>query len=175
VRPTSPTTTIVVAGVSGTGKTTVATGLVRRLGWAYLEGDALHSPRSLAKMAAGVPLDDEDRWAWLYAVADWVGDQERAGRDAVATCSALKRSYRDLLRGPHPSVVFSQLVADPAVLRARLLSRRHHFMPAALLDSQLADQELLAPDEPGFVVSVDRPPGQVVAAVLAALGLPDEP
>ena len=96
------TTTIVVMGVSGSGKSTVADRLVDRLGWEFAEGDDFHPPENVAKMRAGHPLDDEDRWPWLRRLAAWIGEHEQAGRSVVVTCSALKRSYRDLLCDGHP-------------------------------------------------------------------------
>ena len=104
--------TLVVMGVSGVGKTSVAHALVERTGWAFQEGDDLHPEANRAKMAAGTPLDDDDRWPWLRLIAAWIGEQEAAGRGAVVTCSALRRSYRDLLSDGHPSVRFVHLQAS---------------------------------------------------------------
>jgi gluconokinase len=150
-------------GVSGSGKSTVAAGLAERLGWEFAEGDDFHPAENVAKMRAGIPLDDEDRWPWLRAVADWIGERERAGRSVVVTCSALRRSYRDVLRDGHPSVWFAHVSVDPDLLRDRLGRRTGHYMPASLLDSQLATLEPLAEDEPGMRVSGDGPPDAVVA------------
>ena len=144
-----------VTGVSGSGKTTLGRALADRLGWRFAEGDDAHPAANVAKMAAGHPLDDADREPWLAALAAWIGDQERSGTDAVQTCSALRRSYRDRLRAGHPSVRFVQVMVDEAVLRERLRTRRGHYMPASLLDSQLATLEPLAPDEPGLVLAGD--------------------
>lgn len=166
----SGSTTIVVMGVSGTGKSTVADGLVERLGWEFVEGDDLHPPANVAKMRSGSPLDDEDRWPWLRLLASWIGEREQAGRSAVVTCSALKRSYRDLLRDGHPSVWFAHVTADAALLRERLQHRSGHYMPASLLDSQLAILEPLQDDEPGAAVSGAGAPDDVVEGLLAALG-----
>jgi gluconokinase len=157
-------------GVSGSGKTTVAQGVADALGWAYAEGDEFHPRENVAKMAAGQPLDDEDRWPWLRAIADSIGASEAAGQNSVVTCSALKRSYRDLLREGHPSVRFCLLDVSPEELRHRLESRRGHYMPASLLDSQLATLEPLDADEPGITVPADTDPEGVRAAVLDALG-----
>jgi gluconokinase len=163
------TTTAVVMGVSGSGKTTVARALADRQGWLFAEGDDFHPAANVAKMAAGHPLDDSDRAPWLDALADWIGARERAGESCVLTCSALKRAYRDRLRDGHPSVLFLQVDVPVDVLRARLSHRRDHYMPASLLDSQLATLEPLAPDEPGARVDGTGDPDQVVDAVLDRL------
>ncbi|MCE3553347.1 gluconokinase [Pseudonocardia sp. RS11V-5] len=163
------TTTLVVMGVSGAGKSTVAEELVRRTGWAFAEGDALHPEENRRKMAAGHPLTDEDRWPWLRRVADWIGEQEAAGRDAVVTCSALRRRYRDVLVDGHPSVRFVHLRASTDALASRLAVRQGHYMPPSLLDSQLGTLEPLEPGEPGIAVSGEGDPGAVVDRVLAEL------
>jgi gluconokinase len=156
-------------GVSGSGKSTVAASLAERLGWEFAEGDDFHPEENVAKMRAGIPLDDDDRWPWLRAVAEWIGERERAGRNVVVTCSALKRSYRDVLREGHPSVWFAHVTVDPSVLRDRMVTRTGHYMPASLLDSQLATLEPLADDEPGTQVSGDGPPDAVVADLAACV------
>ncbi|WP_098960200.1 gluconokinase [Pseudonocardia sp. N23] len=161
------TTTLVVAGVSGSGKSTIGRAVAERAGWAFAEGDDLHPEANRRKMGAGVPLDDSDRWPWLRRVAAWIGAQERAGRCAVVTCSALSRRYRDLLREGHPSLRFVLLQVDGELLEARLRARTGHFMPASLLASQLAALEPLGADEPGTVVPAGGPVDAVVAAVLA--------
>ena len=163
------TTTIVVMGVSGSGKSTVAAGLVERLGWEFAEGDEFHPPANVEKMRAGHPLDDEDRWPWLRTLADWIGQHERAGRSVVVTCSALKRSYRDLLCDGHPSVWFAQVTADAELIRDRLQHRTGHYMPASLLDSQLATLEPLQDDEPGASISGAGAPDEVVDSLLTTL------
>lgn len=165
----SPPTTIVVTGVSGSGKSTVAAGLVQRLGWDFAEGDDFHPRANVQKMAAGHPLDDDDRWPWLRELARWIGEHEAAGRSAVVTCSALKRTYRDLLRDGHQSVWFAHVTVDAQLLRRRVEHRTGHYMPSSLLDSQLAALEPLAADEPGAEVSGAGSPGAVVDELLAAL------
>jgi gluconokinase len=163
------TTTIVVMGVSGSGKSTVAAGLVDRLGWEFAEGDDFHPAANVEKMRAGIPLDDDDRWPWLRSLAAWIGEHEKAGRNVVVTSSALKRSYRDLLRDGHPSVWFAHVTADAELIRDRIEHRTGHYMPASLLDSQLATLEPLADDEPGARVSGVGTPPSVVTELLAAL------
>jgi gluconokinase len=165
----SGTTTIVVMGVSGSGKSTVAATLVDRLGWEFAEGDDFHPAANVEKMRAGHPLDDDDRWPWLRSLAAWIGEHERAGRNVVVTCSALKRSYRDLLCDGHPSVWFAHVTADPDLIRERIEHRTGHYMPASLLDSQLATLEPLADDEPGARISGAAPPAAVVDELLAVL------
>lgn len=161
--------TLVVMGVSGVGKSSVARELVARTGWAFQEGDDLHPEANRAKMAAGIPLVDDDRWPWLRRIAGWIGTQEAAGRDAVVTCSALKRAYRDVLRGGHPSVCFVHLVASPELVTRRIGARTGHFMPASLLRSQLETLEPLGPDEPGSEVDVGDGPAAIAGRVLDAV------
>jgi gluconokinase len=163
------TTSIVVMGVSGSGKTSAARELTRQLGWEYIEGDDLHPEANVAKMAAGHPLDDEDRWPWLREIAEVIGEHEAAGTSLVLTCSALKRSYRDLLRDGHPSVWFAHVDVSREVLAERLANRTGHFMPPSLLDSQLATLEPLAEDEPGDVIAGDAPLAESVAELLSDL------
>ena len=163
------TTTVVVMGVAGTGKSTVAKELSRRSGWVFAEGDEFHPQANVAKMTAGIPLDDDDRWPWLRSIAAWIGERERAGEDAVVTCSALKRAYRDLLRDGHPSVWFAHVATPPRVLEERMRNRKGHFMPPSLLPSQLAMLEQLAPDEPGVVIVDEGTPEDVVDHLVAAL------
>jgi gluconokinase len=163
------TTTIVVMGVSGSGKSTVAAELVSRLGWDFAEGDEFHPAENVEKMRAGTPLDDEDRWPWLRRLAGWIGEHEAAGTSVVVTCSALKRAYRDLLREGHPSVWFAHVTADPELIRGRVEHRQGHYMPPSLLGSQLATLEELQPDEPGAAISGVDPPDEVAGHLLSAL------
>ncbi|GAA4963131.1 gluconokinase [Kineococcus glutinatus] len=161
---------MIVMGVSGSGKTTVAQGVAESLGWRYAEGDDFHSAANVAKMAAGHPLDDDDRWPWLASIATWIGEREVEGTSSVVTCSALKRRYRDLLRDGHPSVRFCELEVAESVLAERLAERTDHYMPASLLRSQLDALEPLAEDEPGFVVPVTGGPEETLRQVLERLG-----
>ncbi|MBO0844502.1 MAG: gluconokinase [Nocardioides sp.] len=160
-------------GVAGSGKTTLATSLADVLGWDFLEGDSLHPPANIEQMARGTPLTDDDRGPWLEAIGRWLDVRRAAGESAVVTCSALRRSYRELLRAGRPGVRFCHVVNDPAVLAERLGSRQGHYMPSSLLASQLATLEPLSPDEPGVTLDGDGPPDRVVRAALDALGLAD--
>lgn len=158
---------IVVMGVSGSGKTTLATLLAARLGWRFVEGDALHPPAYVAKMAAGIALTDEDRLPFLERVADTLRDDAHGG--VVASCSALKRSYRDLIRARAGAVRFVLPMVDRDRLDARMQARSGHFMPPALLASQLATLELPDRDEDAILVDGALDVDAQVAFVLAAL------
>jgi gluconokinase len=162
---------VVVMGVSGSGKTTVARGIAEAMGWEFAEGDDFHSEANVAKMASGHPLTDEDRWPWLRAIGAWLTEHERAGRNAVVTCSALRRVYRDLLREGRPDLRFCHVQADAAVIKGRMEHRIGHYMPPSLLPSQLATLEPLQPDEPGVAVSVAGTQEEIVERALKALGL----
>lgn len=161
--------TLVVMGVSGSGKTTLARALAERLGWGFGEGDDFHPPANVEKMRAGHPLDDEDRRPWLAAIATWIGEHERAGRSSVVTCSALRRAYRDVLRAGNPGVEFVHVAVDRDRLERRLAARRGHYMPAALLDSQLATLEPLDADEPGVTLDGDADAADLLDDLLARL------
>jgi gluconokinase len=169
VRLSGMTSTLVVMGVSGVGKTSVADELVARTGWVFIEGDDLHPQANREKMASGIPLDDDDRWPWLRRVAEWIGEQEAAGRSSIVTCSALKRSYRDLLRDGHPSVWFVHLDGPREQIKNRVDARRGHFMPPSLLESQLATLEPLGVDEPGFCVDTEGSPADIADQVIRQL------
>ena len=160
---------LVVMGVSGTGKTTLASLLAQRLGWPLQEGDALHPQANIDKMAAGRPLDDADRWPWLRLVAAWIDARIAAGEPGIVTCSALKRRYRDVLR--RDCVRFVHLTGDRDLLARRMLGRKGHFMPPALLDSQLATLEAPEADERAIAVDIALAPEAQVASVLAWLGI----
>ena len=163
------TVTIVLMGVAGSGKSTVLTHMRERLHWPAAEADEFHPAANIAKMSSGQPLNDDDRWPWLRALAAWIGAREAAGENCLVTCSALKRSYRDLLREGHHSVWFVHLVAPEDVLQRRLAQRRDHYMPPSLLASQLETLEALELDEPGIVVSSELTPDQMVEAIEARL------
>ena len=157
---------VVVMGPSGCGKTTVGRLLAQRLGLAFIEGDDLHSVENVRKMSAGVPLQDEDRASWLDAVGQALAASPGG---AVASCSALRRRYRDRLRAFVPGLRFVHLEASREMLQARLSERRGHYMPATLLDSQLAALERPEADEAAVVLTVDRPAQQIAEQAYAAL------
>lgn len=156
-------------GVSGSGKSTVAGLLAERLGWDFAEGDEMHPPANVAKMQAGRPLTDEDRAPWLATVRAWIDGQIAAGRSGVVTCSALKRSYRDVLRAP--DVRFVHLSGPESLLAQRIGARSGHFMPSGLLRSQLDALEPLQPDEAGIVVDIAAPPAEQVDEIVRRLGV----
>ncbi|MFE1909510.1 gluconokinase, partial [Streptomyces gardneri] len=161
---------VLVVGVAGSGKTTVGRLLAERLGWAFRDGDEFHSEADRAKMAAGHPLTDGDRRPWLEAIREWMDEAIAGRRQAVVTCSALKRAYRDTLLAGRPEVLLVYLHGSREVLGSRLASRHGHFFPAGLLESQLAELQAPTPDERPLVVEIDQPPEAVVTAVLSLMG-----
>lgn len=156
-------------GVTGTGKSTVGRSLADALDADFVEGDDLHPEANVAKMASGRPLTDADRWPWLDAVGAAVRERSADGQPVVATCSALRRAYRDRLRAVVPGLFFVHLRAPREVLAGRLAGRRGHFMPVSLLDSQLSTLEPLEPDERGAVVDVSPPLADVLRRALVIL------
>ena len=150
----APACILLITGVSGSGKSTIGSLLARRLGWPYAEADDFHPDANLAKMVAGHPLDDADRQPWLANIAAWIDASINAEQSAVVSCSALKRAYRDVLRDGRPQVRLIYLDADKQTIRARLSTRRGHFFPATLLDSQFADLEPPTDDEHPYRVPV---------------------
>jgi gluconokinase len=162
-------THLVVMGVSGTGKSTVARALAERLGWPFAEGDDLHPAANVAKMAAGIALEDADRWPWLDAIAAWTAGQAAEGNSTIVTCSALRRAYRDRLRDGVAGTVFVHLFGSPDLLAERMGARKDHFMPASLLPSQLRTLEPLEADEAGFMVDVELPAAAIADEVLDQL------
>jgi gluconokinase len=164
-----PPVVLVVMGVCGTGKSTVAGLLAGRLGWDLEEGDDFHPVENVAKMASGQPLTDEDRWPWLDKVAAWIQLHTESGTPGIVTCSALRRSYRDRLRGP--GVAFVHLDGSRQVISERLSKRLDHFMPSTLLDSQLATLEPLTADEVGVVVPLGRRSKDEAKEVMSRLQL----
>jgi gluconokinase len=162
---------VVVTGVSGSGKTTVARLLAEAVGARLAEADEFHSRANIDKMRAGHPLDDQDRAPWLADIASWLGARARAGETAVITCSALKRAYRDVLRTAGPGVRFVHLAGPQQVVADRLGGRSGHFMPPELLDSQYADLEPLGEDEVGTTLDLTLDATTLTAQACAALGL----
>ena len=169
--PTQKPQVLVLMGVSGCGKTTVAAILAGRLSWPFEEGDALHPPANIAKMEAGHPLTDEDRAPWLRKVADWVGERIDAGEHGLITCSALKRSYREVINRRGAGVVFVYLHGSRETIASRLMARHGHFMPPSLLDSQFADLEEPAADEPAIRVDIGPAPSALAQTIIETLGL----
>jgi gluconokinase len=166
---------VTVMGVSGSGKTTVGAALAQRLHVPYEDADDLHPPENVAKMSAGIPLDDDDRLPWLRAVGAWLAAHADSG--GVTSCSALRRSYRDVLREYAPDQVFLHLAGDRDVVARRVAGRPGHFMPSALVDSQFATLEPLGADERGAALDLDRPVDVLVedaTKALAALARPEE-
>lgn len=163
--------TVVLMGVAGSGKSSVMAALVTRLAWPALEGDALHPPENVAKMAAGIPLTDVDRAPWLEAIGDWISEREVERTSAIVTCSLLRRAYRDVLRRGRPSVWFVHLVAPRDVLESRMQRREGHFMPASMLASQLATLEPLEPDEPGTTLDATGTPDENADLLIETLRL----
>ncbi len=173
--PASPPSIIVVMGVSGSGKSTIAAMLAIRLGWPYEDGDWFHPPANVEKMHAGEPLTDEDRWPWLRAIAAWIDQTRGANRRAVLACSALKRAYRDILVGDRPDVRLVYLKGDRTLIGRRMAVRHGHFMPPSLLDSQFAALQEPGVDEHPIVVSIEPRPQAIADAVIAKLGLTTKP
>jgi carbohydrate kinase (thermoresistant glucokinase family) len=162
---------VVVMGVSGSGKTTVGAALASSLGVPFVDGDALHPPANVEKMASGIPLDDADRWPWLARVGQELARSAPDGAAAglVVACSALKRVYRDAIRQEAPHAFFVELDGSRELLEERLGRRRGHFMPASLLDSQLATLEPLEPDERGARISIAQSVDAIVAEAVRAV------
>lgn len=158
---------VVVMGVSGSGKSTVGELVAERLGVPFVDGDALHPAANVAKMAAGIPLTDDDRIPWLRAVGRALAETSPDG--AVVACSALKHAYRDLIRSEAPDALFAELDGDRALLAARMAARPGHFMPVSLLDSQLATLEPLRAEEDGLRLDVARPPAELAEAIVGAV------
>ena len=150
---------VIVAGVSGSGKSTVGALLAGRLGWPFIDGDLLHPSANIAKMRRGEALTDEDRLPWLRAIGDYLDEQMAAGGSALVACSALKRSYREQLLGGRPEARIAFLQIDEEVAARRLAARHGHFFNSGLIESQFADLQLPRPDETGVVVVLvgDRP------------------
>jgi carbohydrate kinase (thermoresistant glucokinase family) len=162
---------LVVMGVSGSGKSTIAAMLAQRLQWIYEDGDWFHLKSNIEKMHHGEPLNDEDRWPWLHAIADWIDATRRAHGHGIVACSALKRAYRDVLIGGRPDVRLIFLKGDRDLVARRVAARADHFMPPALLDSQFRALEEPDADERPIVVSVVPHPRDIVDNIAKQLTL----
>jgi gluconokinase len=158
----------VMMGVCGSGKSLIGAKLARELGVEFVEGDDLHPPDNVKRMAAGIPLTDDDRHGWLLAIAARLREAKRAGTGLVISCSALKRRYRDLLRSSgEANVRFVYLAGSLALIAERMANRRGHFMPQSLIDSQFSILEEPAPDERAWVCDISKPPETIVADLVA--------
>jgi gluconokinase len=169
--PLTAPSAIVVMGVSGSGKSTIAAMLAHRLHWIYEDGDWFHPESNVEKMHHGEPLTDEDRWPWLRAIAAWIDKTRQSGGHGIVACSALKRAYRDVLVGARRDVRIVFLKGDRDLIARRVAARADHFMPPSLLDSQFATLEEPTADERPIVVSIRPHPREIVDAIVAKLGL----
>jgi gluconokinase len=160
----------VVMGVSGCGKSTVGQGLASVAGVSFVEGDQFHPAANVAKMSAGLALNDDDRTEWLLALKGKVDEARQAGVGIVVSCSSLKRRYRDVLRAADPALRFAHLSGARELIAERMLARVGHYMPPSLLDSQFKDLQPLQADEAGITLAITAPPTQLVAQILAAGG-----
>jgi gluconokinase len=166
----SPPSVLVVVGVSGSGKSTIAALLAQRLGWTFEDADWFHPAANVEKLSSGTPLTDKDRWPWLEAIAGWIDATRAAERHGVIACSALKRSYRAVLLGAHGDAVrIVYLDGSRELIGARLALRHGHFMPPGLLESQFSTLEVPVGEEHGISVSIDAHPREVVDAIVAAI------
>ncbi|HZP85829.1 MAG TPA: gluconokinase [Burkholderiales bacterium] len=165
-------TVIVIMGVSGSGKTAIGALLAGMLHWEFADADDFHPESNILKMASGIPLGDEDRWPWLHAIAAWIDAHRAKGTRGVVTCSALKRRYRDILIGDRRDVALVYLQGEKSLIARRMAKRHEHFMPVALLQSQLDTLEEPGLDEHPVVVSIDAPPLAMATEIVRALDLP---
>jgi gluconokinase len=162
---------LIVMGVSGSGKTTIGEKLARRIGWRYEDADTFHPASNVAKMSAGQPLTDEDRWPWLNAIADEIDRASEAGGHVVIGCSALRRVYREVLVHGRSDIRIVYLDGTQDLIAGRLGQRKGHFMPPGLLTSQFGTLEPPAPDEHPVTVSIDAPVQTIVDDILRQLRL----
>jgi carbohydrate kinase (thermoresistant glucokinase family) len=163
---------LIVMGVSGVGKSTLAAGLAKALALPFKEGDTLHPPENVAKMKAGRALSDDDRAPWLARIKEWVDTQLAHGQSGIITCSALKRAYRDQIGAQRTNVIYVHIAGGEDLIRQRIGGRKGHFMPASLLASQFAALEPPAADEHAITVSAADTPHAQVQAIVAALNTP---
>ncbi len=161
---------LVFMGVSGSGKSAAARAVEERLGWEFAEGDDFHPPANIEKMRQGVPLTDADRWGWLESLAAWARERDDAGTPTIMACSALRRSYRDVLRRGGEGTFFVHMTGDKSMILERM-GHRDHFMPPSLLESQLDTLQPLEPDEEGMEIDAAHPLPRIAAMVLARLDL----
>ena len=161
---------IIVMGVSGSGKSTIGALLAEALGWPFADADGFHPAANVAKMAAGQPLTDADRWPWLDAIAAHIGASRTAEQPVVVACSALRRAYRERLRAGHGDLIFLHLSGAPEVIATRQAARQGHFMPPSLMASQFATLEDPAEEADAVTVSVQASPHEVVGNILSSLG-----
>ncbi len=164
---------LVIMGVSGCGKSTIASMLAHRLHWIYEDGDWFHPKSNIEKMHHGEPLNDEDRWPWLHAIADWIDQTRKAGRHGIVACSALKHAYRGVLVSKRRDVRIVYLKGDRELIARRIAARADHFMPPGLLDSQFKTLEEPGTDERPIVVSIVPHPREIVETIVQKLGLDD--
>ena len=160
---------LIVMGVSGSGKSTIAEKLAARLGWRFADGDDFHPASNVAKMSAGQPLTDDDRWPWLQAIADEIDRVAAGGGHLVVACSALKRAYRDVLVHGRDDVRIVYLDGSQQLIAARMAARKNHFMPPGLLDSQFATLQPPGSDENPITVTIDASVDHIVDAIVAQL------
>jgi gluconokinase len=170
-KPGDETAVIVVMGVSGAGKSTIAAMLAHRLGWTYEDADWFHPASNVEKMHSGQPLTDEDRWPWLHGIAAWIDATRAEGGRGVIACSALKRAYRDVLAADRPDVRIVYLKGERGLIARRMITRHGHFMPPSLLDSQFATLEEPSPEESPIVVSIEARPTVIVDEIIVQLSL----
>ncbi len=169
--PADRVAVLVVMGVSGSGKSTIASMLAHRLHWIYEDGDWFHPQSNIEKMHHGEPLTDADRWPWLHGIAAWIDATRRSGNRGVVACSALKRAYRDILVDGRRDVRLIFLQGDREVIARRIAARADHFMPTDLLDSQFKALEPPTPDERPIVVSIVPHPREIVETIVRKLGI----
>jgi gluconokinase len=162
---------LVVMGASGSGKSTIAAMLAQRLHWIYEDGDWFHPKSNIEKMHHGEPLNDEDRWPWLHAIAAWIDATRRAGNHGIVACSALKRAYRDILIGERKDVALIFLKGDRELIARRVAARADHFMPTNLLESQFKTLEEPQADERPIVISIVPHPREIVETIVNQLAL----
>jgi len=167
--PSDGPSVLVVMGVSGCGKSTIAAMLAHRLNWIYEDGDWFHPQSNVEKMHHGEPLNDADRWPWLHAIADWIDATRKSGQYGVVACSALKRAYRDILVGDQRDVRIVYLKGDRDLIARRIAARADHFMPPGLLDSQFEVLEEPKADERPIVVSIVPHPREIVETIVRKL------